>query len=94
MLAADGVEKLHAGHLRHALVGHDDMDLLAAEKFHGFLGAGGAEDLVVEAQKVLNTFNYIWLVIHDENRVGFCHAWSAICTDYYALASPLRLWLL
>ncbi len=50
MIPADAIEELHAGHLRHALVAHDDVHFLALHEPEALSRARRAEHLVVKAQ--------------------------------------------
>jgi hypothetical protein len=68
-LLAQPAEELHAGHLRHALVGEDDVDRLLVDELERVGGAGGAQDLVVEAQQVLDALDDVGLVVDDQEGV-------------------------
>ena len=51
------------------MVGHDDVDGLALDDVEGVGGAGDAEDLVIEAQQVLDAGDDVGLVVDDQDRV-------------------------
>ena len=67
-------QELDAGHLRHALVGEHDVDGLLAEDLQPVGGAGGAQDLVVEAEQVLDALDDVGLVVHDQDGVLGAHS--------------------
>jgi hypothetical protein len=66
----DLVEELHARHLGHALVAHDDVHFLLLHQADALGGASGAQDLVIEAEQVLDALDDVGLVIDDEHGVA------------------------
>ena len=63
------LEELDTGHLRHPLVGHDDIDVLLLDDLETVGGARGTQDAVVEPQQVLNAMDQIGFIIHDQQAV-------------------------
>ncbi len=68
-IAADAAKELDAADVRHALVGHDDVDWLLVQQAQTIPSAGGAEHAVLAAQQVLQALHHVGFIIDDQKRV-------------------------
>ena len=73
MIPADPIEELHTGHLRHALVAHDDVDLLLLHQPDALGGPRRPQHLVIEAQQVLDALHHVRFVVYDQDRMPPIH---------------------
>jgi hypothetical protein len=80
-IAANAAQKFDAADVRHALIGHDDVDRLFAQQAQPLAGMGGAEDAVFAAQQILQALHHIRLVIDNEQRVTGNHTPRLVRVD-------------
>jgi hypothetical protein len=73
MIAADAAEKVDAADLRHALIGHDDMDRLLVQKAQPVPCVRGAQDAVIVAQQIPQALHYVGFVIDNQKSVTLTH---------------------
>src|SRR5262249_28235636 len=68
-LAARPPQQLDAGHLRHALVGHDDVDRLAVQHVQRLGPAVGSVQVVLPPQQPTEREQDLRLVVHQQDRM-------------------------
>src|SRR5439155_116572 len=67
---ADVGQELHAADFRHALVRHDDVDLVLLHEAVPLVRAAGLQDLELEAQQIVDRVADVRLVVHHEEAVS------------------------
>ena len=60
-------QELAAGQLRHSLVGQNHGDLRVLKELHGFGGVGADHHLEIVFQQIVDRFQNLRLVIHDQH---------------------------
>jgi len=64
---AHAAQQFYAGHVRHALVGHDDLDELAFQDGQRLVGAAGGKQCEVVFQRALQRFERADFIVHQQN---------------------------
>src|SRR6266699_526173 len=76
MLGAYAFEQLHAGNVRHALVGHDDVDFVLLHEPGAFRAVSSLEHAELVTQEIMNGITDVRFIVHDQKTMllRFAHA--------------------